>query len=140
MRDAQQPPTSVAGTVAAAAAAGLTGGVSELVLFTLTQILQMRRDLTEAEARAAGRRVEWERATARARAAVATRSVDSRRLAAEAEDAALAADEADTAFADVQAELAEALGLTDVPDDELAAAIHARLAELEAEAAAREQR
>ena len=131
-------PAAVAAVVASGAAAGLTGGLSELVLFTLTQILQMRRDLTEAEELAAMRRVESEQATARARTSL--RSADARRLSAEAENASESSAEADVELADVQAELAETLGLTGVPDSELAAAIHARLAELEAEMAAQEQR
>lgn len=131
-------PAAVAAAIVSGAAAGLTGGVSELVLFTLTQILQMRRDLTEAEELAAMRRVESEQATARARTSL--RSADARRLSAEAENAAAASAEAVEAVADVQGELAETLGLTGVPDSELAAAIHARLAELEAELAAQEQR
>ena len=127
---------SAGAQIASAVAAGLTGAVTQAVLFTLVEILDMRRDLTSAEGLAATRREESQRASARAR--TFARSADARRLETEAAAAAAASAQADGALADVQLELAGRLGLTGVPGSELSAAIHARLAELEAELAAAE--
>ena len=115
--------------------AGLTGGVlAQLALFTLAELLQMRRSLESAEDVAATRRLEWQQASRRAR------SADSGQLDAAVARAPSASADADAALADVQARLAEQLELTGVPRRALPAAIHARLEELEQLARAREQR
>ena len=118
-----------AGAVVSAAAAGVSGGLVQVALFTLAEILQMRRELASAEGLAGQRRVASEQASARASAAALARSADSRRLAAAAANASAAAAHADAALATVEAELAERLGLTAVPAAQRAAAIRARLAE-----------
>ena len=134
--------SSTAGAAAAAAAAAAAGspggGVVQIVLFTLGQLLQMRRDLASAEGLAATRRGESQEASARAR--VSTRSADWPRLTAEAANATAAATEADTKLAQVQATLARELGLTGVPRPELSVAIRRHIAQLEAALVAEEQR
>lgn len=129
---------SAGSQIAAAVAAGVTGGLTQAVLFTLAEIIGMRRDLTSAEGLAAARRDESQQASARAR--TFARSANAGRLETEAADAAAAAAEADGALADMQLELAGRLGLTGVPGSALSAAIHARLAEIEAELAAEGRR
>lgn len=131
--------TAAVGAAVASTAAGLSGGLlTQLALFTLSEILQMRRSLESAETVAAARRLEWQQTSRRARSAPG--SADSGRLDAAVASAALASEDADAALADVQARLARELELTGLPRRDLSAAIRARLDALEELARAREQR
>ena len=105
----------------------LGGGlVAELLVLSLEELFEMRRALESAERQADTLRAASRRASTRARSAI--RSADAGRLAAEA---AAAAAGADAELAEVQARLAETLRLTDVPPEELSAAILGRIAEIE---------
>ena len=142
----REGPAGAAGAVASAATAVAVGasgaGLVQVIALTLAEILAMRRSLASAEDVAAARLAESTVVAARADAARrqsgGARSAAAVRATSPADAAAGRAAEADAALAALQAQAASRLGLTGVPDADLADAIDARLAELEAELAARE--
>ena len=109
-------------TVALLVALALLGGsacatrgtgdvITDLLVLTVSQLLNMRSDLESAEQAADTRRVEAGQASTRARSAARSRSVDAPRLEAEAADVQAASAEADAALTEVQERLAARLRL-----------------------------
>lgn len=140
-------PVQAVTTVVGAAATAVAPGLTQVALFTLSELLQMRRSLDDAEHAVAAGQIQQAEARARAvdarrraergrlaRSAAAGRlSVDADAAEAEAARAAAIAANADATLVAVEAQLAERLGLENVTPTGRAGAIRSRLAELEAE-------